>query len=128
MLISNVGIGGACLAVWLKSKNSATKQLGASSGISALFAGVTEPGLYGVLMPLKKPLAALVISNAITGLIAGIIHVEATSFASPSLLALPIFVNAERSSNFMMAVACAAISFVLAFVLTWVLGFEDPKE
>lgn len=61
-------------------------------------------------------------------IIAGIMHIEATSFASPSLLALPIFVNAERSSNFVMAVACAAISIVLSFVLTWVLGFEDTKE
>ena len=128
MLISNVGIGGVCLAVWLKSKNGETKQLGVSSGISAVFAGVTEPGLYGVLMPLKKPLAALVASNAITGLIAGLMHIEATSFASPSLLAVPIFVNAERPSNFMMACVCAAISIVLSFALTWVLGFEDPEQ
>ena len=128
MLISNVGIGGVCAAIWLKSKNGALKQLGFSSGVSALMAGVTEPGLYGVVMPLKKPLIALIASNAITGLIAGIMHIEATSFASPSLLALPIFVNAERSSNFVMAAACAAISIVLSFVLTWVLGFEDKKE
>lgn len=128
MLISNVGIAGSCLAVWLKSKNSETKQLGFSSGVSAALAGVTEPGLYGVVMPLKKPLIALIASNAITGLIAGIMHVAATSFASPSLLALPIFVNAERSSNFFMACACAAISIVLSFALTWVLGFEDRKE
>lgn len=127
MLISNVGIAGCCLAIWLKSKNSNTKQLGFSSGVSALFAGVTEPGLYGVVMPLKKPLIALVASNAVTGLIAGFLHVAATSFASPSLLALPIFVNAARPSNFIMACACAAISVVLAFVLTWILGFEDEK-
>lgn len=128
MLISNLGIGGACIAVGLKSRNGGMKQLGISSGISGLFAGVTEPGLYGVLMPLKKPLAAVVISNAITGLIAGIMGVAATSFASPSLLAVPIFVHAERSSNFVMACICAGISIVLSFALTWVLGFEDPKD
>lgn len=50
MLISNLGLGAACVAVGFKSKNGNLKQLG-------LFAGVTEPGLYGVLMPLKKPLA-----------------------------------------------------------------------
>ena len=128
MLISNLGIGGVCLAVAVKSKVGGTKQLGASSSVSALLAGVTEPGLYGVVMPLKKPLIALIASNAITGLIAGLMHVEATSFASPSLLALPIFVNANRSSNFVMAVACAAISIVLSFVLTWVLGFKDADK
>ena len=70
----------------------------------------------------------MVASNAITGLIAGLMHIEATSFASPSLLAVPIFVNAERPSNFMMACVCAAISIVLSFALTWVLGFEDPEQ
>ena len=104
------------------------KQLGISSGISGLFAGVTEPGLYGVLMPLKKPLAAVVISNAITGLIAGIMGVAASSFASPSLLAIPIFVHAEKANNFVMACVCAGISMILSFALTWVLGFKDPAK
>lgn len=65
MLISNVAQGAACFAVALKSKNSNLKQLAASSAVSAVFAGVTEPGLYGVTMPLKRPLAALCISSGI---------------------------------------------------------------
>ena len=128
MLISNLGLGAACIAVGVKSKDSTMKQLGISSGISGLFAGVTEPGLYGVLMPLKKPLAAVVISNAITGLIAGIMGVAASSFASPSLLAIPIFVHAEKANNFVMACVCAGISMILSFALTWVLGFKDPAK
>ena len=128
MLISNQGLGAACIAVGLKSKNGNLKQLGLSSGVSGLFAGVTEPGLYGVLMPLKKPLAAVVISNAITGLVAGIMQIAASSFASPSVLALPIFVHAEKANNFILAIVCAVISVVLSFALTWVLGFEDPAK
>lgn len=128
MLISNLAQGAACLAVAVKSKNSSLKQVAASSGVSALFAGVTEPGLYGVTMPLKKPLAAVCISSGITGLIAGIMGVAASSFASPSLLAIPIFVHAEKANNFVMAIVCAVIAIVLTFVITWILGFEDPKE
>lgn len=128
MLISNLAQGVACLAVAIKSKNSSLKQVAASSGVSALFAGVTEPGLYGVTMPLKRPLAAVCISSGITGLIAGIMGVAASSFASPSLLAIPIFVHAEKANNFMMAVICAAIAIVLTFVVTWVMGFEDPAD
>lgn len=111
----------------VKSKNGGLKQIAASSGVSAIFAGVTEPGLYGVTMPLKRPLAAVCISSGITGLIAGIMNVSASSFASPSLLALPIFVNAERADNFLMACICAGISIVLSFIATWIIGFEDPK-
>ena len=128
MLISNLGLGAACLAVGFKAKDGGLKQLGISSGISGLFAGVTEPGLYGVLMPLKKPLAAVVVSNAITGLVAGVMRIAASSFASPSVLAIPIFVNADRPSNFMLACACAVISVVLAFALTWVLGFNEAER
>lgn len=127
MLISNLAQGAACLAVAVKSKNSSLKQLGASAGISALFAGVTEPGLYGVTMPLKRPLAAVCISSGITGLIAGILKVSASSFASPSLLAIPIFVHAEKANNFVFACICAGISIVLTFALTWVMGFKDPE-
>lgn len=128
MLISNLAQGASCLAVAFKSKNSNLKQLAASSGVSALFAGVTEPGLYGVTMPLKKPLIALCVSGGITGLVAGIMHVSATSFASPSVLSLPIFVSAEKANNFAMAVVCAVISVVLTFIVTWIMGFEDPVE
>ena len=128
MLISNLAQGAACLAVAVKSKNSELKQLGASAGVSAIFAGVTEPGLYGVTMPLKRPLAAVCISSGITGLIAGIMGVAASSFASPSILALPIFVHAEKPSNIIMAAICAVISLVLTFIVTWVMGFEDPKS
>lgn len=127
MLISNLAQGAACLAVAVKSRNSNLKQLGGSSAVSAIFAGVTEPGLYGVTMPLKRPLAAVCISSGITGLIAGIMKVSASSFASPALLALPIFVHAEKPSNFIMAVICAVISIVLTFAVTWFMGFEDPE-
>ena len=127
MLISNLAQGAACAAVAVKSKNGGLKQLAGSSAVSAIFAGVTEPGLYGVTMPLKRPLAAVCISSGITGLIAGIMHVSASSFASPSLLALPIFVHAEKSSNFAMAAVCAVIAIVLTFAVTWIMGFKDPE-
>lgn len=128
MLISNLAQGAACLAVAVKSKNSGLKQTAASSSVSAVFAGVTEPGLYGVTMPLKRPLAAVCISSGIMGLIASIMGVSASSFASPSLLALPIFVHAEKANNFVMACICAGIAIVLTFIVTWILGFEDPAE
>lgn len=127
MLISNMAQGAACLAVAVKSKNSATKQIAGSSAVSAIFAGVTEPGLYGVTMPLKRPLIAVCVSSGITGLLAGILHVAASSFASPSLLALPIFVHAQRSNNFMMAAICAGVSIVLTFIVTYAIGFEENE-
>ena len=51
-----------------------------------------------------------------------------SSFASPSLFALPIFVHAQRPNNIIMAVICSAVAIVLSFVLTWILGFQDPVD
>ncbi len=127
MLISNLAQGSSCLAVALKSKNSGLKQNAAASGCSALLAGVTEPALYGVSMPLKKPLAAVCIASAITGAIGGFTHLSAFAFATPSLVSFPQFIGAERN-NMALAIVIAVIAIVLSFVLTWVLGFEDPEE
>ncbi len=127
MLVSNLAQGASCLAVSLKSKNSGLKQNAFASGCSALLAGVTEPALYGVSMPLKRPLAAVCIASGITGAIGGIMHLSAFAFATPSLVSFPQFIGAERN-NVMLAIVVAVIAMVLAFVLTWIMGFEDPAD
>lgn len=127
MLISNLAQGSSCIAVALKSKNSGLKQNASASGISALVAGVTEPALYGVSMPLKKPLAAVCIASGITGAFAGFMHLSAFAFATPSLVSFPQFIGAE-GNNLVLAVVTGVIAMVLSFLLTWVFGFEDPAD
>lgn len=53
-------------------------------------------------------------------------NVTASSFASPSLLALPIFVNELKPGNIVMAIIVAAVSMVLSFLAVWFVGFKDP--
>ncbi|EHI99163.1 PTS system, beta-glucoside-specific IIABC subunit [Clostridium sp. DL-VIII] len=128
MLISNLAQGSACMAVALKSKNSNMKQIASASGFSALLAGVTEPGLYGVSIPLKRPMAAICIASGITGAFAGFVRLAAHAFATPSIVSLPQFLSPEKSNNIVMAFVTAGIAIVLSFVLTWFMGFEDPVE
>ena len=148
MLISNLAQGAACLecrkaapATAGAAKKRRLNGMGieirdvraictAPEGVNLVAVKIetSEPGLYGVTMPLKRPLAAVCISSGIMGLIASIMGVSASSFASPSLLALPIFVHAEKANNFVMACICAGIAIVLTFIVTWILGFEDPAE
>lgn len=127
MLISNLAQGSSCLAVALKSKDSGLKQNAAASGCSALLAGVTEPALYGVSMPLKRPLAAVCIASGITGLIGGFMHLSAFAFATPSLVSFPQFIGAEHN-NMILAIVIGIIAMALSFVLTWIMGFEDPAD
>lgn len=128
MLASNLAQGAACLAVAVKSKNSDLKQIASASGISALLAGITEPGMYGVTIPLKKPMLAACISSGITGAFIGLINLKAYAFATPSIVALPQFISGESSKNIIFAVIAAVATSILSFVLTLVMGFEDPEE
>lgn len=57
---------GAVLAIYLKTKNSKTKSLCIPALISGI-AGVTEPAIYGLTLPKKKPFIITCIVGAITG-------------------------------------------------------------
>lgn len=128
MLASNLAQGSACLAVALKSKNKELKSVATAGGISALVAGITEPGLYGVALPLKKPMLACCIGSGISGLILGIFGVLSYGAAVPSLISLLQFISPEGGSNIIYAVIASVVSIIVTFVLTWVLGFDDPVE
>lgn len=128
MLASNLAQGSACLAVALKSKNKELKSVATAGGVSALVAGITEPGLYGVALPLKKPMIACCIGSGISGLILGIFSVLSYGAAVPSLISLLQFISPDGNNNFLFAVIASAMSIIVTFVLTWILGFDDPME
>lgn len=71
---------GAAFAVMLKSKNGAFRSVCASAVLSALF-GITEPAMFGVNLPRKKPMVAVCIAGGIGGMIAGASKASALSFA-----------------------------------------------
>lgn len=126
MLIANVCQGAAALAVSFKTKNSDLKQLASSTGITALM-GVTEPAMYGVNLKLKKPFYAVLISGAIGGLYAGITAVKGYTPSGTGLVGIAAYIGPQISNLVNILIACA-IGFVLTFVISWVMGFEDEVD
>ena len=122
-LAANLAIAGAALAVGIKAKKAENKEVGISTGITALLS-VTEPALYGVLIRMKKPLISAIIASAITGVFIGIFDIRAYATASCSFLTLPIFMGGSMS-NFYLACAAAVMATVLGFVITWIIGFDE---
>lgn len=122
-LAANLAIGGAALAVGVKAKKAENKQVGISTGVTALLA-VTEPALYGCLIRLKKPFISAIIASALTGIFIGVFDVRAYAVASTSLLTLPIFLGGPMS-NFYLACAAAVLAIVLGFMVTWIIGFDE---
>lgn len=121
--------GGAALAVAIRTKDTKLRSLGISSTITSLF-GITEPTVYGVTLPLKKPFVIACLSAGIGGAIIGFAGVKAFSSGLVSLLTIPTFISTNQAveSNVTMAILATALSFVLAFVGTLVVGFDETVQ
>lgn len=121
---SNSAQAGAAFAVFCKTRNPAFKQVAGSCAFSA-FLGITEPALYGVTAKLKRPLFAVMAGGAVGGAIAGFFHVTATGMGTGPIIGIPLFFT----DTFIYFVISCAVSAVVSFALTFVLGFEDvPAE
>jgi glucose-specific phosphotransferase system IIA component len=117
MLAANISMGGATLAVAAREKDKDARATALGSGISACVGGITEPALYGVLLPRKKPLGVVAISCFICGIISGLTHIGGFAFVSPSFLGLTAFIKDGDSSNIIWASVVAVIAFGLSFGL-----------
>lgn len=110
---------GAALAVLIKSKDKALKSLCASAVLSALF-GITEPAMFGVNLPRKKPMIGVCIGGGVGGALAGLSGANAMTFAFPSLVTLPVFFG----PGFTMFLVSCLTGFGIAFLATLFMKFE----
>ena len=120
---------GTALAVAIKTKAEKRKALAISGTLTAVF-GITEPTVYGVTLPLKKPFYAACIGGAVGGAIIGGAGVKMFAGGLISLLSIPGFISNIDGveSSVVMGIIGTAVSFVIAFVLTLVLGFDKEEE
>jgi PTS system beta-glucosides-specific IIC component len=126
MLASNIGQATASLIVGIKTKNKELKEKALSSSVTAYF-GITEPAMYGVTLPLKKPLIAAMIGGGAAGLYAGLMNLRTYASATAGLLALPVYI-CDDLSNVRNAVITILISIAVTAIMTLILGWDDPVE
>lgn len=123
-LAANFAMAGAAVAVGIKAKNATLKSTGLTTGITALLAA-TEPALYGVLLPLRRPLAAACAAAGVGGAVIGLLGVHAYSMGSFNLFTLTYTIGGDGMTNFFLACGCAALSFALGLVFTYLIGFKE---
>ncbi|MCA6925702.1 beta-glucoside-specific PTS transporter subunit IIABC [Pectobacterium versatile] len=123
MYVANFGQAGAAFGVFLRSRNKKIKSLALSTSFSALM-GVTEPAMYGVNIRFKRPFAAALIGGACGGGFALALGVKAYAYALSGIPGLPALVG----PTFGWALVSLAISFTVAAVITFLIGFDDPVD
>ena len=123
-----LGQAGAALGVFLKLKSKKQKAIVGSTVIAGIF-GITEPAIYGVNLPRKRPLIIGCIAGAIGGGVTGAFGVLVFGTGAPGLLTLPIGINPNGDpTNLIWLVVATALSFVLAAIGTFFFGFSAADK
>lgn len=115
--MANVAQGAATFAIWFLTKNSKTKGLASSAGVSALL-GITEPALFGVNLKYRFPFFCALIGSGVAAAAAGLLKVVAVSLGSAGFLGF-LSINATSIPFYVL---CELISFAIAFAITYFYG------
>lgn len=117
MMVNNFAQGSAAIGVSMKSKDSETKQLALSTGISCILAGITEPAMYGVNLRFKTPLYAAMIGGGIAGIVAGIFKVAAYG-GVPNIFGLVGFFGGDGGlNNVTYGIIMAVVALLAPFII-----------
>lgn len=120
---------GAVIAVMMKTKEKKVKSLGIPSIISGLF-GVTEPAIYGITLPLKKPFIMSCIAGGIGGAAIGLINAKVYIIGGLGVFGITNFLNPAGGNNSTVLGVVAIIigAMILGFILTFLAGFGKLYE
>ncbi|MDO4680564.1 MAG: beta-glucoside-specific PTS transporter subunit IIABC [Aerococcus sp.] len=116
--ISTFPAVGVMAAMLIKTKEQKVRDIALPGMISALF-GVTEPIIYGLLLPMRKPFVYVIIANAIAGAIAGLDHLVSYTFGGLGLFWLLNYIHPKDgiTMNFWTSVIACVVATVIGFVL-----------
>ena len=119
---------GAVLAVRLRAKDPEFKALASSSVLSGIF-GVTEPAIYGVNLPLKRPFVIGCLAATVGGGIVGYYHSVIYSFSFINIFSfLQLIPPTGIDEKFYAVVVGCILSFILALIATYLFGMPKTKQ
>ncbi|MBO0477778.1 PTS glucose transporter subunit IIA [Vagococcus sp. DIV0080] len=120
---------GVVLGIMLKTKNKDVKSLAVPSFISSLF-GVSEPSIYGITLPRKKPFYATLVAASVGGLIMGLSGTKGFIMGGMGIFGIPNYINPETGMDkgfygFLIAIASA---FVIGLILALTVGYSNSMD
>ena len=122
LLPAVLGQTGAALGVFLACREQKLKMLAGTSVTAGLF-GITEPAIYGVTLPLRKPFMFGCIAGGIGGGIVGLFQAKVWSFGLVSVFSFTQMIPVEGVDLTVWgAVAGATSALLLSCLLTFFFG------
>lgn len=122
-ILHNMAEGSSCIGVALRAKNAELRSEAFGIAVGCILAGVTEPAVYGINLPRKKPMIGVMVGGAVGGVVAAILGARVYIMGYSTALALPIF------EDTMVAAAIAmVVSIIVSAIVTFILCPEISKE
>lgn len=119
---------GVVLAMWIRTRDKGLKAMTFPAFISGIF-GVTEPAIYGVTLPRKKPFIVSCIAAAVGGGLIGFFHVSGYIVGGLGVFGFTNFIDPATGSFAGMwrsMIACAA-AFALGLLIELIV-YREEKE
>ena len=121
--MANVAQGGACLAVYFKTRDVKIKAIAVPSALSALL-GITEAAIFGINLRFMKPFLAALAGGALGGAWVVANHVGMTAVGLTGIPGIAI-VQANSVISYLIGLV---IAFGAAFAISFVLKYQTDSE
>lgn len=125
LMAYNMSIAGSSLAYGLRMKDPEKRSIGLSSGLPGIL-GISEAGLFGVVLPNRRILATTEIGIIISGIITGLVSYKVYVPLSQSVFSIPA--AAHGDFNIFACVISLVSGVVASFLVTYFFGCPDEED
>lgn len=119
--VASFGVLGVLFGLIIKAKDKKIKQLSVPAAISTFF-GITEPAVYGILLPMKRPFIIALVASAVGGAYTGFFDIVAYRLGGLGIFSIPSYITETGAItiNFWHRLISFALTTVVAFIITMV--------
>jgi PTS system beta-glucosides-specific IIC component len=119
---------GACIGIWIKTKDKKIKGIAPAAIISGV-CGVTEPAIYGLTLPKKSPFFRTCAIAGVGGAVLIASGVRAYTMAGMGVFGYTAFITHDNSTKGMVIAAIVSVCAIVAGVVSELLFYKDsaPK-
>lgn len=115
------------LAIYLKTKDKGLKNIALPAFISGMF-GVTEPCIYGITLPKKKPFIISCVAASVGGGIIGAAGAKSYQMGGLGVFGLPSYIGDDTIESMVWIIVGTVVAMVIAFIATMATYKDDKTD